>query len=168
MIYVAQAKDVAVSYYYFYRMATVHPDPGTWEDFLKSFMEGNVAFGSWSAHVKGWWHMSKKRDILYLFYEDLLRDSMSEIKKIMKFLGKDLPEDVLEKINQHTSFQAMKDNPMTNYSTIPNDLMDQAVSPFMRKGICGDWKNHFTVSQNERFDEYYQREMSDTDLSFHF
>ncbi|KAG8430554.1 hypothetical protein GDO86_020395 [Hymenochirus boettgeri] len=51
---------------------------------------------------------------------------------------------------------------------IPPVMMDQSIVPLMRKGICGDWKNHFTVSQSERFDEYYQREMSGTNLSFRF
>ncbi|XP_075035061.1 sulfotransferase 1 family member D1-like [Mixophyes fleayi] len=165
VIYVARnAKDVAVSYYHFYRMAYGHPEPGTWDEFLNSFMEGKVAFGSWSSHVKGWWKMRQQRDILYLFYEDMQEDPRREIEKVMTFLGKDLSDEVLEKIHQNSSFQAMKNNPMSNYSTFP--YMDHSISPFMRKGICGDWKNQFTVSQNEIFDEYYRREMSDTDLSF--
>ncbi|XP_053518657.1 sulfotransferase 1 family member D1-like, partial [Artibeus jamaicensis] len=42
MVYVARnAKDVAVSYYYFYQMAKLHPEPGTWEEFLHKFMTGN-------------------------------------------------------------------------------------------------------------------------------
>ncbi|XP_026533191.1 sulfotransferase 1A1-like [Notechis scutatus] len=43
VIYVARnAKDVAVSYYYFYQMAKVHPEPGTWEEFLEKFMDGSA------------------------------------------------------------------------------------------------------------------------------
>lgn len=41
VVYVARnAKDVAVSFYHFYRMAKVHPDPGTWDCFLEKFMAG--------------------------------------------------------------------------------------------------------------------------------
>ncbi|XP_069838347.1 sulfotransferase 1A1-like [Dendropsophus ebraccatus] len=165
IIYVARnAKDVAVSYYHFYRMAIRHPDPGTWDEFLNSYMEGNVAFGRWSTHVKNWWKIRQQKDILYLFYEDMLEDPRREMEKVLKFMEREISDEVMEKILNHTSFQAMKNNPMDNYSTFP--FMDQSISPFMRKGIFGDWKNDFTVSQNEKFDEYYRQEMADTDLTF--
>ncbi|XP_073492106.1 sulfotransferase 1 family member D1-like isoform X1 [Aquarana catesbeiana] len=169
VIYVARnPKDVLVSYYHFYQMAIVHPDPGTFGEFFQGFMDGTIAFGSWSQHVKGWWKIRQQKNVLYIFYEDMLEDPKREIKKVLKFIEKDLPDDVLEKIHQHTTFKAMKENKMSNYSTIPSSVMDHNISPFMRKGVCGDWKNHLTVAQNEILDAYLEREMSDTDLTFRF
>lgn len=48
IVYVARnAKDVAVSYYYFYQMAKIHPEPGTWEEFLDKFIAGKGGSNSY-------------------------------------------------------------------------------------------------------------------------
>ncbi|XP_043831579.1 sulfotransferase 1A1-like [Dromiciops gliroides] len=167
IIYVARnAKDVAVSYFNFYKMAKVHPDPGAWEDFLEEFMTGQVSYGSWYQHVLEWWELRKRYPVLYLFYEDMKKDPKREIQKITEFVGRPLPDDILHRIIQQTSFKKMKENPMTNYSTVPVEIMDHSISPFMRKGTTGDWKNTFTVAQNERFDADYEEKMAGSDLHF--
>lgn len=161
VVYLARnAKDVAVSYYHFYRMAKVHPDPGTWDSFLEKFMAGEVSYGSWYKHVQEWWELSHTHPVLYLFYEDMKENPKKEIQKILEFVGRSLPEETLDRIVQHTSFKEMKKNPMANYSTIPCDIMDHNISAFMRKGIAGDWKNTFTVAQNEHFDTDYAEKMA--------
>ncbi|XP_019470265.1 sulfotransferase family cytosolic 1B member 1 isoform X2 [Meleagris gallopavo] len=167
MIYVGRnAKDVAVSYYHFDLMNKLHPHPGTWDQYLEAFMAGKVAYGSWFDHVRGYWERRQEHPILYLFYEDMKEDLCREIAKVAQFLGQELTEVALEAIAHHTSFEAMRDNPSTNYSIVPSHLMDQGVSPFMRKGITGDWKNYFTVAQSAHFDQYYAQKMADTDLCF--
>ncbi|XP_074132897.1 sulfotransferase 1 family member D1-like [Sminthopsis crassicaudata] len=167
MIYVSRnTKDVAVSYYYFYKKIKIHPKPDSWEEFLEKFMTGKVMFGSWYDHVKGWWEKKKDYRILYLFYEDMKEDPKRELLKMLKFLEKDLPEETVNKILYHTSFEIMKENPTTNYTMMPEDEMDNKISPFMRKGISGDWKNHFTVAQYERFEKHYNQQMEGTTLKF--
>uniref|UniRef100_A0A2K5INB7 Sulfotransferase n=1 Tax=Colobus angolensis palliatus TaxID=336983 RepID=A0A2K5INB7_COLAP len=89
-----------------------------------------------------------------------------EIRKILEFVGRSLPEETVDLMVQHTSFKEMKKNPMTNYTTVPQEFMDHSISPFMRKGMAGDWKTTFTVAQNERFDADYAEKMAGCSLSF--
>lgn len=167
MIYMARnAKDVTVSYYHFDLMNNLHPVPCTWEEYVLKFLDGNVPYGSWFNHVKTWWEKKKEHPLLFLYYEDLKQNPKEEIKKVASFLGKTLDEKTLDKIIHHTSFEMMKDNPMVNYTHLPSSMMDHSKSPFMRKGTIGDWKNYFTVAQNELFDAIYEKEMSGTTLKF--
>lgn len=167
MIYLARnAKDVAVSYYHFDLMNNMEPFPGTWGEYLERFLTGKVAYGSWFNHVKSWWKKKEEHPILFLHYEDLKENPKQEIKKIVRFLEKNLNDDILDKIVHHTSFERMKDNPLVNYTHLPSAVMDHSKSSFMRKGIAGDWKNYFTVAQNEKFDAIYKKEMSGIALQF--
>ncbi|XP_068453675.1 cytosolic sulfotransferase 2-like [Clinocottus analis] len=131
------AKDTAVSYYHFCRISKSMPDPGDWSTFLQNFMEGKVVYGSWHDHVNGWWEKKETYPKIHpMFYEDLIQDTGREIDRLCSFLG------------LSPSADKMKENKMANFSTVKS--MDQKVSPFMRKGKVGDWKNHFTVAQDEK------------------
>ncbi|XP_015457552.2 sulfotransferase 1 family member D1 isoform X1 [Astyanax mexicanus] len=167
VIYVARnAKDNLVSYYHFDRMNKTQPEPGTWDEYIQKFMKGNLGWGSWYDHVKGYWKEREKRNILYLFFEDMKENPRREVERIMRYLDLSVSEDVIEKIVQLTSFKVMKDNPMANYTFIPKVVFDHSVSAFMRKGEVGDWINHFTPAQSQMFDEDYVRQMADVDMPF--
>ncbi|XP_055366472.1 cytosolic sulfotransferase 3-like isoform X1 [Betta splendens] len=166
MVYVARnAKDNMVSYFHFDRMNTVQPEAGDWKDYFQRFIKGKLVFGSWYDHVSGWWEKKQTySNIHYMFFEDLVEDTGREIDKLCSFLGLSPSAEVKKQITGEVQFDKMKKNSMANYSTVP--VMDFKISPFMRKGKVGDWKNHFTVAQNEEFDEDYRKKMKDSTLQF--
>ncbi|XP_035261179.1 cytosolic sulfotransferase 1-like isoform X2 [Anguilla anguilla] len=166
IVYVARnAKDSAVSYFHFDRMNCLQPEPGDWASYLQRFREGKVTFGSWYDHVTGWWEKSQTcPNLLYLHYEDLAEDIDRELERLCSFLDVCPTEEERRRAKEGAKFDAMKDNAMTNGTLIK--AMDPKISPFMRKGKVGDWKNHFTVSQNEQFDREYREKMANTVLRF--
>ncbi|EGW09291.1 Bile salt sulfotransferase 2 [Cricetulus griseus] len=84
---------------------------------------------------------------------------MRTIEKICDFLGKKLEPEELDMVLKYSSFQAMKENKMSNFSLITDDLVTNGLV-LMRKGITGDWKNHFTEAQAEAFDKVFQEKMA--------
>ncbi|XP_069597431.1 sulfotransferase 2B1-like isoform X2 [Ranitomeya imitator] len=159
-------KDVAVSLYYFSTMSTYCKDPENMDHFLKEFLTENTPYGSWFNHVKGWMELLGKDNFMFHTYEDLQKDLRGSVIKICKFLGKELDDEAIDSVVKNASFKNMKQNNMANYSFVPAFYMDQEKSPFLRKGIVGDWKNNFTVTQNEYFDKIYKAEMQDFSVKF--
>lgn len=167
VIYVSRnAKDNLVSYYYFDLMNQTQPEPGPFDGYIHKFMRGDLGWGSWYDHVKGYWKAREERNILYLFYEDMKENPRREVVRIMKYLDLCVSEEVIDRIVELTSFKSMKENPMANYSCIPTPVFDQSISPFMRKGVVGDWKNHFSDEQAKVFDEDYERQMEGANIPF--
>ncbi|CAN9515421.1 unnamed protein product [Ophioblennius macclurei] len=166
VIYVARnAKDNVVSYFHFDRMNKGEPEPGDWSSFLQRFKQGKMVFGSWYDHVTNWWKKKQTYSNLhYMFYEDMIEDTGRELDKLCSFLGLTPSVEKKTKILGDVHFDNMKNDKMANYSTNPS--MDFKISPFMRKGKVGDWKNHFTVAQSEDFDEDYKTKMKDATLKF--
>ncbi|XP_061115081.1 cytosolic sulfotransferase 3-like [Conger conger] len=140
VVYVARnAKDNVVSYFHFDRMNSAHPEPGDWPRYLQRFQEGKSL---------------KKR----------AQDIDRELDRVCSFLGVCPTEEERHQVKEGVEFDTMKKNRMANQSTV--DVFDFKISPFMRKGKVGDWKNHFTVYQNEQFDKEYKKKMMSTTLWF--
>ncbi|XP_067867052.1 amine sulfotransferase-like [Heterodontus francisci] len=166
IIYVVRnPKDVIVSSYYFHQCTHFLKVPKDFQDFLKQFVEGNVFYGSWFDHIRDWYNHKDELNILIVMYEDMQKDLRSVIEKIASFLNKELDGETLELILDQCTFKYMKENPETNYQ-MSTGLFKNDSDPLFRKGVAGDWKNHFLVSQSEWFDSIYQERMADFPLKF--
>ncbi|XP_077861411.1 sulfotransferase 1B1-like [Saccoglossus kowalevskii] len=124
----------------------------------------NFGFGDWFDHVLGWWAHKDEDNILFIKYEDMKKDIRSVLRDISKFLEVDVSEEVLSRIVEYSTFEKMRDN--QSVKIIPDFTENSQTLKFIRKGVVGDWKNHFTVAQNEHFDAVYAHRMKGTGLEF--
>ncbi|XP_049615558.1 sulfotransferase 2B1 [Syngnathus scovelli] len=165
VIYVMRnPKDVFTSSFHYCSMASFLVDPGPQSEFLQKFLKGEVIFGSWFDHVKSW--LEYKERIFYICYEEMIKDLKDSVARLALFLEKTLDDDVIEKIAERCVFKNMKKNNMSNYSAVPNEIMDTTKSQFLRKGIAGDWKNQLTAVEVENFDAVYRENMKNVDYEF--
>ncbi|XP_027703388.1 sulfotransferase family cytosolic 2B member 1-like [Vombatus ursinus] len=162
VVYVARnPKDVLVSYYHFHKLAKFLPEIGSFDDFFDQFLEGKVNFGSWFNHIKDWLGVQQDLNFFLITYEDLSQDPRGAIQRLSNFLGQQLESKELENILHYCSFSFMSQNEQLNYSLVPPEAFDHSVEKFMRKGVTGNWKEHFSPEQNARFNNVYQAEMGD-------
>ncbi|XP_028836408.1 sulfotransferase family cytosolic 2B member 1-like isoform X1 [Denticeps clupeoides] len=164
-IYVTRdPRDVLVSSFYFHQMASFLDDPGTFDEFIEKFLNGEVLFGKWTDHMKSWQKADIGNKIMYVTYEAMIKDLKGVIGSLSRFLDQDLSDEVLEAVAKHCSFNSMKTNTMSNYSLVPQQFMDTSKSSFLRKGIAGDWKNHFSPEQEAKFRAVIEEEMEGSDV----
>ncbi|XP_073432057.1 amine sulfotransferase-like isoform X2 [Dendrobates tinctorius] len=162
IIYVSRnPKDVLVSYYHFLQMKSQIKCAINWETFIDLFISGKVMCSSWFDHVRGWYQHKEDFDILFLTYEEMIKDLRSAVLKICKFVDIKLDDKAIDNVVEKATFKNMKHDPLANYTFISNEFLDKNKGSFLRKGIVGDWKTIMTVAQSEMFDEVYKEKMGD-------
>ncbi|KAK3731943.1 hypothetical protein RRG08_045002 [Elysia crispata] len=160
-------KDLAVSCYHHHRkLSEFYNYEGTWDDFLPLFLNGQLDYGSWFDYVKDWERAVQDNSDMPIHvtsYEELKQNPVEEIVRLAQFLGTSsaLPaREFAARVEERCSFRSMKSR--KGWFDMSNDG-----EPIMyRKGQVGDWKNWFSVVQNEAMDGYLKQYMSDSKTKF--
>ena len=159
-------KDAAISSYAFLRKVYPHFSTLTWESFLDKFIEGDVIFGAFYNHFLSWWCHRDSPNILLLSYEQMKRDLSSVVTTVSSFMGYNLTDDVIQSIVKQSNFESMKTNTSAN-----KDYMNPYTpgkTPFMRKGVVGDWRNVFTDEQSVKMDAIVADKLGNCGLVFDY
>ena len=69
-------------------------------------------------------------------------------------------------LTEHLSFDQFKKNPAVNAQELQALGYFKKDGAFVRKGEIGDWKNHFDVEIQEKFDNWIENNLKGTDLKF--
>ena len=97
-----------------------------------------------------------------VFYEDIVRNMSTEIRKIAEFLNITITSTMLAKIVEEAQFQAMRKNIGTNFSLSGKPFSSKF--SYIRKGQIGAWKDYFTIAQNEWMDAHIANKLRNVDV----
>ncbi|XP_011706111.1 PREDICTED: sulfotransferase 1C4-like, partial [Wasmannia auropunctata] len=164
IIYVSRnPKDVVVSWYYFQKTITHISFQGTFGQFCNNFMNNHTLCSPYWEHVKEAWAIKHRKNMLFLFYEDLIKDLQGNVKKIAAFFDKSYNDEQIAKLVEHLKIENFRKNPMVNQPFSPNVIQPEM---FIRQGMTGRWKEMFTPEIEERFNKWITDNLKDTDLTF--
>jgi len=161
IIYVArEPKDICVSFYH--HRVTWESYLGTMQDSVEEFIGGHCMGGPYFPHLKEYWDIRERPNLLFLTYEQMKKNLPSVLEKVSSFLGKSLTENDKSKLADHLSFENMKKNPATNYDEITMLFSEklhgrELKNPFIRKGKVGAWKEELSPKQIELLDSWIEQ-----------
>ena len=158
-IYVARNPfDCAVSFYHHTRGFERHYDfaAGSWDTFFEWFVRGEVDFGDYFDNLLSWWPRRSEQNVLFLTYERMLEAPAAAVQRIGAFLGgraAELARDArrLEGVVRASGFEQMRRGQERWSSARPAEM-----PAFVRKGVAGDWRNHFSAEQARRLAEKFR------------
>ena len=158
-------KDTLVSYYHIYRSATCFGQmTGTFEDFMDLYKRNKMQ--NWFDWNLGWWNFQDFPNVIYFTYEDMIADRKREILRLVDFLKVSVSDDVIADVCNQSSFEAMRDRFAKDEGV--KALIDPEISPLIRKGQIGDWKNHFNETDNKYIDDLLRERLDGTGLIFKY
>ncbi|CAC5417894.1 SULT1 [Mytilus coruscus] len=154
-------KDRAVSNFHFMQKKGV--PVGSWKEFFDNFVLIDSLYGGWFSFTKEFEKAAsqKRNNILPVTFEKLTTATIPTLRELATFLDVSADDKFIHDIADKCSFANMKNNKTDVASTI-----NSSKTVIWRKGIIGDWKNLFTVAQNEKFDQMYEQKMKGCDVKF--
>ncbi|XP_077521567.1 amine sulfotransferase-like [Amblyomma americanum] len=186
--------DCCVSFYYHTsRLPTYRFEEGTFDQFFDMFVEGKVDFGDYFDHLLSWYEHRNDPNVLFVTYEELKKDTAGWVLKLGDFFDKEECGDNLrkhperlERVLSATSLESMKSinaklmNWTETMQAVPSEVRERYIKSakenfgdvwekkgkgeFVRKGVVGDWKNHFKPEQITRMKAWIELKTRGSDV----
>lgn len=164
-------KDVAVSLHNLNKQLSFVDYNASFGEYLQNFLSGEIPTGKWFDHAREWERdvgANKSAPILPVMYEDMKANLPEYVEKIANFLGVQRNPEFFDEVAAKCDFKVHYKERTTNVEEFIAKYSRDTPNFLYRKGQVGDWKNWFTVAQNEQFDKVYKEHMKGSKLKIKF
>ncbi|MEO8392635.1 MAG: sulfotransferase domain-containing protein [Chloroflexota bacterium] len=110
-------------------------------------------------HVQTWWNYRHLPNILFVHYNDLLRDLPGEIRRVADYLSIDVAPDLLASIAHQVTFSSMKENAEQIVPGIER-IFKGGAQTFINKGTNGRWRDVLTEDDLKLYAAAVARELT--------
>lgn len=147
VIYVVRdPRDVVVSLYHFQRKRRLIEDGHPLDPYVSRFITGEVVhparLGSWAENVGSWLAMrASDPDFLLIRYEDLLRETESNLAKVASFLRINADSQRIAKAVERSSSENMRSLEKAQGEQWHQSKGTRQDIPFVRSAKSGGWKS---------------------------
>ena len=162
VVVIRNPKDALVSFYHFYRAnALLGNFSGSWDEF---FEVGHLLYGDYFDWYMDWNKYRNNPNVMFVHFEDMKTNLEAAVRNLAAFIGKSLTDDKINDIVKYCEFDNMKQIMAKTSDT----FIKAKISPFMRKGSVGDWKNYFSQEQSDFIDTKYEATIQKEGIQLRF
>ncbi|CAH0560336.1 unnamed protein product [Brassicogethes aeneus] len=127
---------------------------------------GRSVWPTFFDHCLEAWNIRNQENILFLFYDDIVKDMRSTILKVCKFLGKSYTDAEIDRLVEHMKIDNFKKNESVNRDYFDFRPQSDSDRNFVRKGKVGSHKELFSKELNERANNWIRENYKKTDMRF--
>ncbi|CAH0556710.1 unnamed protein product [Brassicogethes aeneus] len=164
IVYMARnPKDMAISFYHFLKQ--YGKEPPNFENYWNLWETGLMIGHPYLEHVLEAWNLRNQDNVLFLFYEDFVKDNRAVILKLCKFFGKTYSDAQIDKLVDHLKIDNFRNNSSVNRDYF--DYYPPKVENFVRRGKVDSHKDEvFTNELSKKADKWIQEQYKKTDMRF--
>jgi aryl sulfotransferase len=127
-----------------------------WADWMtRSLFDWETAgwpFWSHHHHAASFWPHRDLPNVLLVHFADLLADLEGEMRRVARFAGIEVPDDVWPELVAAARFDAMKQEAIRNEEH-PSRFFEGGANRFFHKGTNGRWRDALTESDLALYEE---------------
>jgi len=157
---VRDPRKVVVSYYYYHLKVRKIEESYSLDSYVDRFIEGKLPsdklnpFGSWADNVSSWLGATQNNSSHFLLirYEDMIKDTMTELKKIAFFLDIDTNDKQLTKVINLSSVENMCKLEKSNIHLWKPMKGSRNDIPFIRSSNSNTWKANLSSNSIKKIE----------------
>lgn len=164
---VRDPRDVAVSFYFYNLKVRVIPEGYSMDAFVDRFIAAKVVpyadrVGCWQDHVLSWLRLREGHPGFHLIrYEDLLADSVKELRNLALALNLDATPAHIEeavRLSSVTQMQSLEKRQSKQWQATKDSRQDIS---FVREARSGAWRNKLSASAIRTIEDAWGKTMKE-------